>query len=154
MEIYNLMNSAKSLHNTVSSIFNTTPRLEGLHQVTDPSSFLTHKVGDSLAHGGPEDEVWQDVGDQCEGHTEDRHHQVTERQRQQEAVGDRAHALVHHQDDDDQQVADDAQEKDEQVEEDAEGVHLWKKKREMVSESESKPNKMGTWRELRCSPGK
>lgn len=87
---------------------------------------LTHEVGDGLAHGRSKYEVLQDVGDEGERHAEDRHHQVADRQRQQEAVCDGPHALVHHQDDDDQQVAKDAEQEDQQVEQDAERVHLWR----------------------------
>lgn len=85
---------------------------------------LTHEVGDSLAHGSPEDEVLQDVRDEGEGHAEDGHHQVADRQRQQEGVGDGPHALVQHQDHNDQQVAEDAEQEDERVEEDTQRVHL------------------------------
>lgn len=77
---------------------------------------LTHKVGDDLAHGSSEDEVLQDVGNEGERHAEDGHHQVADRQRQQEGVGDGSHALVQHQDHDDQQVAKDAEQEDERVE--------------------------------------
>lgn len=80
---------------------------------------LTHEVGDGLAHGASEDEVLQDVGDEGEGHAEDGHHEVADRQRQQEGVGDGPHALVQDQDHDDQQVAEDAEQEDERVEQDA-----------------------------------
>lgn len=85
---------------------------------------LTHEVGDGLAHGASEDEVLQDVGDQGEWHAEDGHHEVADGQRQQEGVGDGPHALVQHQDHDDQQVAEDAEQEDERVEQDAQRVHL------------------------------
>lgn len=88
---------------------------------------LTHEVGDDLAHCGSEDEVLQDVGDEGERHAEDGHHEVAERQWQQEGVGDGPHALVHHQDDDDEQVAKDTEEEDERVEQDSERVHLWQR---------------------------
>lgn len=87
----------------------------------------THQVGDYLAHGGSEDEVLQDVWDEREGHAEDGHHQVADRQRQQEGVGDGPHALVQRQDDDDQQVAEDAEQEDERVQQDTEGVQLWRR---------------------------
>lgn len=80
---------------------------------------LTHEVGDGLAHGAAEDEVLQDVGDEGEGHAEDGHHEVADRQRQQEGVGDGPHALVQDQHHDDQQVAEDAEQEDERVEQDA-----------------------------------
>lgn len=80
---------------------------------------LTHEISDDLAHNGPEDEILQQIGDESEGHAEDRHHEVTDGQRQQEGVCDSAHTLVYDQHHDDQQVAEDAQEEDEGVEEDS-----------------------------------
>lgn len=87
---------------------------------------LTHEVGDRFTHGGSEDEVLQHVGDEREGHAEDSHHQVTDCQRQQERVGDRAHALVDRQDHNDQQVAKHTEEEDYRVEQDTQRVHLWR----------------------------
>lgn len=87
--------------------------------------FLTHEVRDDLAHCSSEDEVLQDVGDEGKRHAENGHHQVADRQRQQEGVGDRPHALVHHQDDDNEQVAKDAEQEDECVEQDPKRVHLY-----------------------------
>lgn len=95
-----------------------------IHQRPPPSLLLTHEVGDCLAHSGAKDEVLQDVGNEGKGHAEDGHHQVADRQRQQEGVGDGAHALVHGQHDDDEQIAKHAQQEDEDVEQNAEGVHL------------------------------
>lgn len=89
-----------------------------------PPPALTHEVGDRLAHSGTKDKVLQDVGDEGEGHAEDGHHQVANRQRQQEGVGDGAHSLVHGQHDDDEQIAKHAQQEDEDVQQDAKGVHL------------------------------
>lgn len=83
---------------------------------------LTHQVGHYLAHGGAKDEVLQDAGDEREGHADDGHHQVADGQRQQEGVGDGAHALVDRQHHDDEQVAGDAQEEDERVEQDPQRV--------------------------------
>lgn len=74
---------------------------------------LTHEVGHYLAHGGTEDEVLEDAGDEGEGHAEDGHHQVTDGERQQEGVGHGAHALIDRQHHNDQQVANYAQEEDE-----------------------------------------
>lgn len=85
---------------------------------------LTHKIGNDLAHGSPEDEVLQDVGDEGERHAEDGHHQVADRQRQQEGVGDGSHALVQNEDHDDQQVAKDAEQEDDCVEQDTQRVHV------------------------------
>lgn len=79
--------------------------------ITPPS--LTHEVGHYLAHGGSEDEVLEDVRDEGEGHAEDRHHKVTDGERQQEGVGHGAHALVDRQHHDDQQVAEHTQKEDE-----------------------------------------
>lgn len=97
-----------------------------------PSSLppLTHEVGHYLAHGGPEDEVLEDAGDEGEGHAEDGHHQVTDGERQQEGVGDGSHALVDRQHHDDQQVAEHAQEEDEGVEQDPQRVVIiWEEDR-------------------------
>lgn len=41
---------------------------------------LTHEVGDRLAHSSAKDKVLQDIGDEGEGHAEDGHHQVADRQ--------------------------------------------------------------------------
>lgn len=83
---------------------------------------LTHEVGHYLAHGCPEDEVLEDAGDEGKGHTEDDHHQIADGQRQQEGVGDGAHALVDRQHHDDQQVSEHTQEEDEGVEQDPQRV--------------------------------
>ncbi len=80
--------------------------------LTPPPS-LTHKVGHDLAHGGSKDEVLEDAGDEGERHAEDGHHQVADSQRQQEGVGDGAHALIDREHYDDQQVANYTQEEDE-----------------------------------------
>lgn len=83
---------------------------------------LTHEVGHNLAHGGSKDEVLEDAGDEGEGHAEHRHHQVADRQREQEGVGDGAHALIDRQHHDDEQVANYAEEEDERVEQDPQCV--------------------------------
>lgn len=74
---------------------------------------LTHEVGHYLAHGGSEDEVLEDAGDEGEGHAEHGHHQVADCERQQEGVGHGAHALIDRQHHNDEQVANYTQEEDE-----------------------------------------
>lgn len=77
---------------------------------------LTHEVGHNLAHGGSEDEVLEDAGDEREGDAHHGHHQVADGQWQQESIGHCAHAFVDSQDHDDEQVPKDAQEEDDRVE--------------------------------------
>lgn len=78
----------------------------------------THEVHDQLANDGAEDEVPHQVGDEGEGDAHQGDHEVTDRQGQQEEVGDGPHAPVPHQDGDDEAVAHDTEEEDEAVEED------------------------------------
>lgn len=85
---------------------------------------LTHEIGNGLAHGGSKNEVLQQIRDESERHAEDGHHEITDSQREQEGVCDRAHALVHHQYHDDQQVAKHTQEEDQRVEKDPHRVHF------------------------------
>lgn len=83
---------------------------------------LTHEVHDQLAYPSAEDEVPHEVGDEGEGDADDGHHQVADGQGQQEQVGDRPHAPVPHQHGDDEAVAQHAEEEDEAVEDDPDGL--------------------------------
>lgn len=83
-----------------------------LNSYSSPPS-LTHEVGHNFAHRGAKDEVLEDAGDEREGHTDNRHHQVADSQRQQEGVGHRAHAFIDCQHHDDQKVSNHAEEEDE-----------------------------------------
>lgn len=96
-----------------------------------PKSPLTHEVHDQLAHAGAKDEVPHEVGDEGEGHAHQGHHQVADGQRQQEEVGDGAHAPVPHQHGDDEAVAQHAEEEDEAVEDDPHClVDVWEEEEE------------------------
>lgn len=90
------------------------------------TSLLTHEVHDQFADASPKNEVPHQVGDESEGDADQRHHQVTDGQWQQEQVSDRPHPSVPDQDSDDETVPQDTEQEDDAVEDDPHRlVNVW-----------------------------